>query len=88
MAENQSSHRMYLEKVVVEGDSKRAYAGILAGLIVSLAVIGCTTFLIHQGREWIGGSLMGLNIAGLVGAFIYGTKVRREERARKAPNSS
>lgn len=88
MAENQSVHRMYLEKTVVEGDSRRATLGIVAGVVISLTVVGCSTFLIYQGSQWVGGSLIGINIVGLASTFIYGTKVRRDERERKRPLSS
>lgn len=84
MAENQSGHRIRLEGVVVNGDSRRAYLGLSAGFLVALTVIGCGTFLIYTGHDWAGASLVGLDLASFVGVFVYGTKVRRDERRQKS----
>ena len=37
MAEKQADHRQHLERVVIEGDSLRAWAGVAAGFIIGLA---------------------------------------------------
>lgn len=40
MAEKQAAHRMHLEKIVVEGDSRRAWWGQWIGGILALVAIG------------------------------------------------
>lgn len=84
MAEKQSEHRTRMESTVVNGDSRRAYLGIIAALIIALSIVGCGTFLIYNGHQWAGTSLIGLDIIGLVGVFVYGTKTRRDERQQKS----
>ncbi len=83
MAEQQQKHRMYLEKVVIESDSRRAWAGLIAGLVVALALLGAGTYLIATGHETGGTVLVGLDLATVVGSFIYGTRTRQQERATK-----
>ena len=84
MAEVQSGHRIQLEETVVGGDSKRAYLGLAAGFILSTMVIIGSIFLIVNGHDWAGTSLIGLNLVGLAGVFVYGSNSRRTERERKA----
>ncbi len=83
MAENQSNHRMEMEKVVVQGDSTRANWGLFAALFFGLACLGCGTFLIQKGHDKAGAAIVGTPILGVISTFIYGTNSRREERVRK-----
>lgn len=84
MAEIQAEHRQSIEKVVVNGDSRRADRGLNYGLIVALGALVVTLVLVLTGHEWAGGIIGSLDLIGLVGVFVYGSERRRSERAIKA----
>ena len=87
MVESQSAHRQALEKTVVNGDSKRAYLGLAAGFIVALAVVSGGGFLVYNGHDWAGASIITTVVVGLVGVFVYGTQTRKAERQEKQRNA-
>ena len=84
MAERQSEHRMQMDKMVISGGSRRSYLGLFAGFVLSAMVIGGGIYLIATGHDWAGASLVGLNLAGLAGVFVYGSKSGRDEQRRAA----
>lgn len=84
MAEKQLDHRLRMEETVVRGDSRRSYLGLIAGFMLSATLIAGGVFLVVNGHDWAGGLLVGVNILGLAGAFVYGTHSRRAEREHKA----
>ena len=84
MAERQSDHRMQMDKMVISGGSRRSYLGLVAGFVLSATVIGGGIYLIATGHDWAGASLVGLNLAGLAGVFVYGSKSSRDEQRRPA----
>ncbi len=84
MAEKQSNHRMHMEKTVIGGDSRRSYLGLAAAFFLSAMIIVGGVYLIVNGHDWAGGLLIGLDLVGLAGVFVYGTNARRAERDRKA----
>jgi hypothetical protein len=93
MAEKQQEHAYNLdrtaigiEQTVIVGDSRRAYLGLAAGFIISALGIGGGIYLIATGHDWAGLALAGVNLTGLVGVFVYGSKARRDERNRNAEN--
>lgn len=47
MAENQSAHRIELEKIVIRGDSRRANAGLVCGFVFGLIVVYLSYLLIR-----------------------------------------
>jgi Predicted membrane protein len=81
--EQQAAHRMDLERRTIYGDNKRAGWGIVCGTVVSLTVLGAATYLVATGHDWAGATLAGIDIAGIVGVFVYGTNIRRKEREAK-----
>lgn len=81
--ENQASHRMFLERTVITGDSMRAYLGIAAGFISTLTLFGLATWLIATGHGAEGVAMATANIAALVGVFVHGTRMRQQEREEK-----
>ena len=83
MAEKQLEHRMYLEKVVVEGGSKRASMGIYAAVIVEGMFLATSCYLAHLGLTAEALKVVGGSAAGLLGAFGFGTLSRRSERIKK-----
>ena len=83
IAETQVKHRIQMERTVILGDSKRSYLGLGAAFILSAMVILGGIYVIIAGHPWAGATLVGINIVGLAGVFIYGTNSRRAERERK-----
>ena len=76
MAEKQADHRMLMERKIISGDSNRSYLGLSAGFILSVMVILGGFYLIYQGHDWAGSVLIGLNLVGLAGVFVYGSNTR------------
>ena len=83
MAENQSKHRMQLEK----NDSRRSFFGLAAGFLLSLGIIGGAIYLIVRGEAWAAVSLIGINVAALAGVFVYGSRTLRNHE-RPTPEST
>ena len=83
MAEKQLDHRMHLEKVVIEGGSKRADKGIYAAVIVEGMFLATSCYLAHLGLTAAALEVVGGSAVALVGAFGFGTISRRNERIKK-----
>lgn len=73
-----------IHHMVVSGDSKRSTVGLWFGFAIAALGIICGTCLGLLGREWLGGVIAGVPLTYLVGVFVYGSKVRRDERNRNA----
>lgn len=86
--EKQTAHRIHMEATIVRGDSKRSYLGLLAGFILSAMVIAGGIYLVQDGYEWAGTVLIGLDLIGLAGVFVYGSRVRHAAREGKAEGMS
>ena len=80
----QANHRMSLETVVIQGDSRRADWGVVAGFALTVMILAISLYLITRGYVWPGISFASLDLVGLIGVFIYGTNSRRRERQNKA----
>jgi uncharacterized membrane protein len=81
MAEEQSKHRMALERFVVESEARRADRGLMAGVLVAITGFVAATVMALAGQTLVAGIVSALDIAGLVGVFVYGTERRKQERA-------
>ncbi len=87
MAENAQANRherdrqeLEIERLAIAEDSKRSYLGVAAASIISLVCIGGGIYLITRGHGWEGTVLIGIDLAGLVSIFVYGTKSRNADR--------
>ena len=80
MAENQSRHRQYIEKWAVIGGTILSYLGVLCAAGIAFGALFFGSKLIENGHVISGSILGGGGLTGLVAAFIYGTRSRREER--------
>lgn len=80
MAEEQSAHRISIEKTVMVSDSTRANLGLAAGLLVALTGLGVAALVILQGQPIAGVVFGAIDLFGLVSIFVYGTESRRRER--------
>ena len=83
MAETQSEHRIQMERTVISGDSKRSYWGLVAAFTLSVMIILGGIYVMVAIHPWAGTTLIGMNIVGLAGVFVYGTNSRRMEREQK-----
>ncbi len=86
LTERQFAHRQSRElaadatvQKVIEGDSTRESLGIWLGAFVAVFLIGCGTFLVYNGHDWAGVTMIVSTIVGIVGVFIYGTQRGRDE---------
>ncbi|OIO76136.1 MAG: hypothetical protein AUJ85_01190 [Elusimicrobia bacterium CG1_02_37_114] len=86
MAEEQSAHRQYLEKRVINSDIFNSKLGILSALIISLVFFGLAVYLVKNNYPYPAAIVGSVNIGGLVWTFIYGSKSRRAERQNKQQN--
>lgn len=80
----QVQHRLKLEDRITKGDNIRAYLGWGSSTFVSLFLISVGGFLIYQGHDAAGASIITANIVGLTTVFLYGSESRRRERIAKA----
>jgi uncharacterized membrane protein len=82
--DNQSHHRMAIERKVVDSDVNRSWAGLAAGTVVCLAVLVVAVVAFLVGQPLAGTFLGTLDLVGLAGAFINAGRERRAEREQKA----
>jgi uncharacterized membrane protein len=87
MAERQQAHRHDLEKIAVEGASRRAWWGLWLGFAISLVVMVLGTITILLGQPVPGGTVMGVDVVALAGVFVYGQRQQSKERIEKDAQS-
>lgn len=83
MAERQSAHRQYIEKWVIIGGTILSYLGVLCAAGIAFGALFFGSKLIQNGYIISGSALGGGGLTGLVAAFIYGTRSRKEERQER-----
>lgn len=83
MAERQETHRQWLEKYVVKGDSRRSWTGliILAAFLAGILYVSWDATM--AGRELGGGILGSVGVVAITSIFIYGLISRRRERQQR-----
>jgi uncharacterized membrane protein len=82
-AESQTKHRIEMEKTVTRGDGQRSWAGLILAFILCVLCIGGGVACILCGHDSAGATVATGAVVSLAGIFIYGTKMRREERAER-----
>ena len=60
----------------VKHESNRAYLGLASGTFVAIILILCGAFLVYNGHDWAGTTLVVATIVGVVGIFVYSTQTR------------
>lgn len=87
MAERQAAHRQSLEaaseaavRTEMDDASRRANLDLWLGAIVALFLIACGTFLIYNGHDWAGTTMIIATIVSIVGIFVLGSRIGRDER--------
>jgi uncharacterized membrane protein len=78
MAETQMHHRHLLESNILKGNNRDSLLGIIFAFIISITITLGGTFVIYHGHGVAGTLLSGTGVAGLVSAFIYGTRSGRK----------
>lgn len=84
MVERQSQHRQDMERIAVEGGSRRAWAGLVLGFIIAVLFLIVSAALIINGYEVAGTILGTVDVVGLVTVFVVGRVEQRQEREEKA----
>jgi hypothetical protein len=76
---SQGAHRRMVERRVLSLDKKALEAaifserlGVACALVIALVGFGCATFLVADGHGVEGTVIFGLDVGGLVSAFILG----------------
>lgn len=88
MAEEQQRHRHRMEWHTLVSDTHRSYWGLACGLVITLAFGSGGVWLGLTGHEDLGRFLFGGTLVTIVGIFVAGTIVRRNERREKAKISA
>jgi uncharacterized membrane protein len=83
MAENQSAHRQHIERWAVIGGTILSHFGVLCAAIIALSALYLGSELIRAQHITSGSIFAGSGLVALVGAFIYGTHSRKEERQQR-----
>ncbi len=86
MAENQSSHRIELEKLIVVNQQKQSWRGQNYGFIIGLTGILMGAALSCLGHEMVGALLAGTTVTGLVSLFVIGQHRQSKDLADKHRN--
>lgn len=83
MAEQNGEHRRGLESYAVRAEHRRSIAGLVAGSVVAVAMLGCGTWVTLEGHAAVGIAIIGLDVGSIVGTFVYGSERRRSERVER-----
>lgn len=78
MAERQAEHRQELEKAIVTASNRNSRMGIISALLLAILVLIGGVICILFGHDWAGAVIVGIDIVGLCGVFVYGTKMRSQ----------
>ena len=66
MAESSLAHRQAMD----QGQSKRSFAGLVAGFLIAVMFLGVAAWLISSGHEIVGTVLGSVDLAGLTAVFV------------------
>lgn len=86
MAENQSAHRLQLEKQVVNSQIKQSGRGQWFGFIVGIVGLALATTLAILGYQVVATVFGSTTIVGLAAAFVIGKKMQHKDLEDKAGN--
>lgn len=84
LAEDQTHHRISIEAKAIDRESKRSGWGLFSATLIGLTGMVSAAVVGYSGHEWAAVGIVGSLSTVYGGAFIYGTKSRREERMDKA----
>jgi len=84
MAEQQSAHRQYLEKKVVESNTDIQRWGLACAFVIAMTAIIGGIWLSFHGMSGTGLTSIITALAALVGVFVYGKHQQKEELREKS----
>ncbi len=79
MAENQQSHRHKMESLVIGSDIVMERLGLIAALVISMAIVLGGIYLIGSGKDIAGFAMVILQVAGVAGVFLYNQRQKQAE---------
>lgn len=82
MAENQSEHRISIEKKVINNQLFQSKLGQTLAFVIALVCLYVSWDLAKSGYEIVASIIGGVTILGLVSTFIYG-KVKQKENLKE-----
>lgn len=77
MAEEETANRQHLERWIVKGDVVRAHLGVVFAFLIGVLTLCLGAYLVLQNHDIAGTIFAGAGLTSLVGAFIYGTRLRQ-----------
>lgn len=83
MAENQSAHRISIEKQVVSSQINQSSRGQWLGFIIGIVGLGLATLLAVIGHEMIAGIFGTTTIVGLTAVFVIGKRAQEKDLREK-----
>jgi uncharacterized membrane protein len=83
MAEEQSAHRIGIEKTVVNSQQRQAFCGQLFGLIIGLSGLGLATYAAISGQPAFGGIIGSTTLVSLVSSFLFTRHIQNQELTKK-----
>jgi hypothetical protein len=83
---NQTNHRIELEKIVIEGDNKRANIAQIFSFIIILVFFIMATVLFVLGKDIQAVAAIIVGIVPVITSFINSSIKRKEEREAKRKN--
>ncbi len=83
MTENQSAHRISIEKQVISSQINQSSRGQWLGFIIGIVGLGLATFLAVMGHEIIAGIFGTTTIVGLTAVFVIGKRAQEKDLKEK-----
>jgi hypothetical protein len=83
MAEEQSRHRMALERDTIKEEQRQSSKGQNLGLVIGIAGLLIAGLSAYTGHDWFAGVLGTTTLGSLVGTFIYGKKSQQTDLSKK-----
>jgi uncharacterized membrane protein len=83
MAEEQSRHRMAMEKDTIKEEQRQSSKGQNFGFIIGAVGLLIAGALAYNGHDWFAGILGTTTLGSLVGTFIYGKKSQQNDLSQK-----
>lgn len=74
--EAESTHRRKLESKASDRDTFRSIAGMIAGFVVALLLIGVAVFTIREGHPGPGATIIVGGLASAVSIFVTGSRLK------------
>jgi hypothetical protein len=86
----QANHRRSIERIVIEGDSRRAYIGQFMAFALAAGALTISGWLIHEGRDVSGIIALIAGLGAVVVPFLQGKarlQKQQEDNRRRLSSS-